>query len=270
MSTHPTYRPARLTHRLGQRSTAFSLVELLVVMGIITILVGILLPALSKARGAAQDIKCSSNLRQIGMAGLMYVDANRDSFWKYWQNGTVNGVSGRQWWFGFTADMSGENRALDTTHHILADYAATTPDHFQCPTFPFTHPRYYSKFEKRAATYGYNISLAGGFSPASAPATRHDMESRFPQGVVMFADGIQFDSNPSSPTAKFNEGHYLGILAGWWGYAHFRHANHTAHLVMIDGHVATQQAPDPPVTIAGGFPVGNLSSDDGSTSIYGQ
>ena len=71
------------TLRVSSQSRAFSLVELLVVIGIIAILIGLLLPATARARQQAKAVQCMSNLKQIGFELLIYANANRGQLFPY-------------------------------------------------------------------------------------------------------------------------------------------------------------------------------------------
>jgi type II secretory pathway pseudopilin PulG len=70
-------RPGRPSRAGVSEAAAFTLVELLVVIGIITLLIGIVLPVMGRAREQARAVQCASNISQIYKACVMYANDNR-------------------------------------------------------------------------------------------------------------------------------------------------------------------------------------------------
>jgi prepilin-type N-terminal cleavage/methylation domain-containing protein/prepilin-type processing-associated H-X9-DG protein len=103
--------------RAARVRNGFSLVELLVVIGIIALLIGILLPVLSKARESSRRTVCMSNLRTLGQAMFVYAHFSRDSL--------PNGNPPLDW------------SSYDGANAIMVHFAKTyvkSPEVFRCPS----------------------------------------------------------------------------------------------------------------------------------------
>ncbi len=127
---HPSRQPSR-TARVG-----FTLIELLVVVGIISILISVLLPALSRARQQAKVVNCASNLHQIGQALQMYLNENREML--FWRTAQI-GVDGMDW-FTYGGRETGNLFPMATQPIFntviprpLNKYVNNNINTFQCP-----------------------------------------------------------------------------------------------------------------------------------------
>src|SRR5262245_1864782 len=108
-------------------SRGFTLVELLVVIGIIAVLIGILLPSLSKAQESARRTQCLSNLRQLGMSLTEYALRNKDQV-------PIGYVQGQKMW-NYLANYSRSNGSVVMLLGLLNEAKLINPPQtFFCPS----------------------------------------------------------------------------------------------------------------------------------------
>ncbi len=160
--------PARQASTRRGRRSAFTLVELLVVIGIIALLIGILLPALQYARASASSLKCLSNLHQIGLAINMYAVNNQNLIVPY-DITQPDGSSCDNWACILVASKYMPNvNTANPTDPVVMNSPLSCPD-----SLPIIERGEYSTTSPFACV---GTGLVNGWSVGSGPSTFGDLK----------------------------------------------------------------------------------------------
>jgi len=261
------FTPVERSGVIRGKRTAFTLVELLVVIGIIALLVGILMPSLSRARQEAQRVTCQSNLRQLYALTVIYQGENKNYYpvptWPL--SDIFNEVpsvpsTDTKIWFNALPKFAGQEPMGDAGIYTHLDPKGADPTVLGCPTARALH------YQRRTYAMNENLSQGAihfwvtvgpsgppppGIQPKNWGLKPEYLKQLKPLGsgeslmwnwtwIPLYMDGFWHEHLYTPGVFQFVEYRGMGLFAGWLAQNRAKPSNpHNGgmNVVFLDGHV---------------------------------
>ena len=201
---------------------AFTIVELLVVIGIISLLMAILMPALNRAREQARGVLCLTKIRQLVIASYTYANNHNDYYPVAYRYENANSIFTAYAW-DFTSIKDWTTRETKVIPGLLWQ-GETIAEIQQCPSFDGGH----NWLDDPYTGYNYNTSYIGHGSGESITTPAKITDVRRPSECAIFGDG-EYGGGANkfmrAPLPSEGDDGFFGRAAGTQGYRHLGRTN---------------------------------------------